>query len=390
MKILVIPSWYPPKSGFFFQELNEAILHEKNTVDVLVNTVTSIKQLKISDFFHKNIYYNEAGLNVFRSNFYNIPKLNFISNRLWIKNTVKRYIEYSEKNGHPDIIHAHSSIWAGVAAYRIYKKFSIPYVITEHRSRFIFNTPEAEKMLPEKYFPLLQPALKNASHITCVSPALCPKLTDIEKSVETKTVVIPNTVDSDKFKPGKTKNSENEFKWFSLGKLNPVKGFDILLKAMSILINNTDKTVTLRIGGDGREYKNLRKLSENLNLTKNVVFLGNLDKNIVVKEMQKAHAFVLPSRFEAFGVVYIEAAACGLPLVGTDAGGQASIINEKNGYLAKPENPEILAETMLKMMRNYQSFDKKEIRNETIKKYDKQTIAKKYCNLFSKIINEQH
>lgn len=388
MKILVIPSWYPPKSGYFFQELNEALRQENNDVDVLVNTITSLKNFNPKTLFKKNIYHKENGLNVFRNTFYNIPKLNFLSNKLWIRNTYKRYVEYYKKNGHPDIIHVHSSIWAGLIAYKINKQFSVPYVITEHRSRFIYNTEEAKKLLPEKYYPLLKKALKNASLISCVSPALSTKLIDIEASVKDKLRIIPNTVNTDDFKLTNIESPKNVFIWFALGKLNPVKGFDILLHAMHHVIKKTEKKISLRIGGDGPEYKNLLRLRKSLNLEKNVVFLGKLPRNEVINEMQKAHAFVLPSRFEAFGVVYIEALACGLPVIGTDAGGQTSIINKQNGYIAEPENPESLTCAMLELMKNYSNFNKKEIRNAVIQKYAEKTIAKEYCKQFSDIIND--
>ncbi len=388
MKILVIPSWYPPNSGYFFQELNIALLHEKNNVDVLVNTITSFKSFKFTALFKKNIYHNEFGLNVYRSKFYNIPKLNFLSSRLWIRNTYKRYLEYVKKNGHPDIIHAHSSIWAGVVASEINKQFSIPFVITEHRSRFIYNTAEAKKMLPEKYFPLLKPALQKASLVTCVSPALKNKLVDIADSVKNKITIIPNTVNTDDFKLTSIEKPKDIFNWFSLGKLNPVKGFDILLEAVSLIRKNSDKKIILRIGGDGPEYKNLYQLRKQLNLEKTVFFTGKLTKDEVIKEMHLAHAFVLPSRFEAFGVVYIEAMACGLPVIGTDAGGQSSIINKDNGYITESENPNKLASAMSEMMENYHSFNKDEIRHSVIRKYNKSNIAKEYCRHFSKIINE--
>lgn len=388
MKILVIPSWYPPNSGRFFQELNEALYEENNTVDVLVNTITSFKNFQFKHLFNKNVCHNEAGLNVYRNKFYNIPKLNFLSNRLWIQNTFNRYVEYSEKNGHPDIIHAHSSIWAGIVAYKINRKFKVSYVITEHRSRFVYNTEEAKKMLPEKYFPLIKKALKNASLITGVSPSLNKKLIDIEESVKDKIIIIPNTVDTNIFKPINIEKPEDTFRWFSLGKLNYVKGFDILLKAFSELKNKTDKNIVLRIGGDGPEYKKLLQLRKFLNLEKNVVFLGKLGRNDVITEMQNAHAFVLPSRFEAFGVVYIEAAACGLPVIGTDAGGQRSIIDKNNGYIVEIENINALTNAMADLIKNYNLFNKQNIRDLTIEKYNKTSVAKEYCRQFSKIINE--
>ena len=388
MKILVLPSWYPPKGGRFFQELSEALLKENNSVDVLVNEVSSIKTFRFDSFFNKTVHSNESGLNVYRSTFYNIPKFDFLSNKLWIKQTFKSYVEYAKHAGHPDIIHVHSSIWAGVVAQMINKAFSVPYVITEHRSRFIYNTGEAKKMLPDKFFPYIKKALKSASLITTVSPALNAKLIDIESSVKVKIITIPNTVDVNDFQFSEITEPKNDFIWFSLGNLTHVKGMDILLNAFSEVVKKSKKTIIMRIGGDGPEYNKLFQLRKKLQLEKNVAFLGNLTRKQVIKEMRNSHAFVLPSRFEAFGVVYIEALSCGIPVVGTDAGGQSSIINKDNGYLVESESVEKLTEAMDQMMKNYNSFNKHEIRDFVVSKYEKSVVAKEYCKQFSKIINE--
>ena len=387
MKILVLPSWYPPKGGRFFQELSEALLKENNSVDVLVNENSSIKNFNFDSFFNNNIHSDETGLNVYRSTFYNIPKLDFLSNKLWIKQTFKSYVKYAKQAGHPDIIHVHSSIWAGVVAQMINEKFSVPYVITEHRSRFIYNTDEAKKMLPKKFFPYIKKALKAASLITTVSPALSTKLIDIESSVKSKIITIPNTVDVNDFQFSEITEPKNDFIWFSLGNLTHVKGMDILLHAFSEVVKKSNKSVLLRIGGSGPEYNKLFQLRKKLKLGKNIAFLGNLTRKQVIKEMRNSHAFVLPSRFEAFGVVYIEAMSCGIPVVGTDAGGQTSIVNKDNGYLVEPENPKELTEAMDQMMKNYTSFNKQEIRDSVISKYEKSVVAKEYCKQFSKIVN---
>jgi len=389
MKILVLPSWYPPKGGRFFQELSETIHLQNNEVDILVNEINSIKTFRVFKKKSGQVK-NEFGLNVYRNFFYNIPKFDFFSNKLWIKRTYKQYVKYAEKNGHPDIIHVHSSIWAGVVAQKIHKKHFVPYVITEHRSRFIDNTDEAKNLLPKKFYPYIKAALKSASLITCVSPALKQKLIDIESSVKEKNIIIPNTVDVNDFKFSETFVSKEPFIWFSLGNLLQVKGMDILLQAFSEHIKRVDNKIFLRIGGDGPEKNKLIQLCKNLKIEKNVIFLGHLERNKVIKEMQNSHAFVLSSRFEAFGVVYIEAMSCGKPVIGTDAGGQSSIINSENGYIVESENYLKLADAMNKMIEEYAGFDKKKIREEVVLKYEKNTIAKQYCSEFQKIVNGRH
>lgn len=387
MKILIIPSWYPPNGGHFFQELSESIHQQGHSVDVLVNENISIKKLNLKKAFCNNKLSHENGLKVYRNYFYNIPKSDIINYKLWIKKYFKKYKNYAKQNGHPDIIHVHSTIWGGAVAALINKNFSIPYIITEHRSRFVYNTNEAKRLFKPQYIPDIKEALLHASRITTVTPALNAKLIDIEKSVKNKIISIPNTIDTKLFKPKDNKN--NTFTWFSLGNLEHVKGMDILLKAFSE-VNKKYPDANLNIGGHGSQYNNLQELSEKYNLEKKVSFLGKLAKEEVANQMQNADSFVLATRFEAFGVVFIEALACGTPIIGTKVGGPEYIIDKKNGILVEPENSEALSTAMITLMENYSQYNKKEISRTAANKYDKNIVAKKYCSLFEEVLNESN
>ena len=388
MKILVLPSWYPPLGGRFFEELSVSISNSGADVDILVNQEKSVKQFCIKDIFTQNVFSKTENVNVYTTVFYRIPKLNILNEKRFIKSWFRNYEAYAKKNGHPDLIHVHSAMWAGAVAQLIFSKYAVPYVITEHRSRFIFNTPEAKAMLKNRFIPLINKALKTASYITTVSQALNNKLIDIESSVKNKIMSIPNTIDSSDFFY-MHKSSDNEaFTFFSLGNLFYVKGFDILLEAFSLLIKKHSFKIKLRIGGNGPELQNLQMLAEKLNIINNIKFLLKLNRQEVIEEMQKSNAFVLPSRFEAFGVVFIEAGACGLPVIGANSGGPSYIINPENGILCENENVKSLVNAMDKMINNYNSFNKEKISEETIKKYDKTTVAKQYINLFNTVLND--
>ena len=84
-----------------------------------------------------------------------------------------------------------------------------------------------------------------------------------------------------------------------------------------------DPSVRLGIGGDGPERGRLHELAGSLAIAEQVDWLGALDRDGVRQAMCEADAFVLPSRLETFGVVVIEALACGLPVVATRSGGAA-------------------------------------------------------------------
>jgi glycosyltransferase involved in cell wall biosynthesis len=86
--------------------------------------------------------------------------------------------------------------------------------------------------------------------------------------------------------------------------------------------------------------------------------------------MQRSNVFVLPSRFESFGVVLIEALATGCPLIASRSGGPESIVNNNNGFLVPVEDEDALSEAMKRMYVKYQDFNQENIRNEAIEKYN--------------------
>ena len=132
MKILVLPSWYPPNGGRFFKLQSESLVKLGHTVDVLIleeKGITKKRNFKIEN--KKSILTNEI-----RHNFYRIPKMNNLNIELFISKYKKLLNKYLANNK-PDIIHVHSSIWAGVVVSEIAREKNIPYVITEHRGLFL-------------------------------------------------------------------------------------------------------------------------------------------------------------------------------------------------------------------------------------------------------------
>ena len=120
-KILVIPSWYPPDGGQFFQDHAEALAKAGFEVDVLVNRLVGLTKLKISERSTLQPFQVREvnGTRVIRSFFVKWPKNELLNIRKWSDSTVKLFQKYQRTFGKPDLILAHSSIWAGYAASKI-------------------------------------------------------------------------------------------------------------------------------------------------------------------------------------------------------------------------------------------------------------------------------
>ena len=130
----------------------------------------------------------------------------------------------------------------------------------------------------------------------------------------------------------------------ALGRFVHKKGFDILLHAVAISASR-GSSFRLEIGGDGPQIDSLKQLTEQLGIGSHVKFCGWIDD--VANWLGDADVFVLPSRIEPFGIVVLEAMACGIPIVATQVSGPLEILDERTALLVPSENPEALAEAMI-------------------------------------------
>lgn len=286
--------------------------------------------------------------------------------RRLFKKSISRY-------GAPDIIHSHFydiSAIASVAA----KGFGIPIVCTEHSSK-LNNT---DLTLDIKFLGKI--AYSNSDRIITVSNALNEK---IKSHFSFDSTVIPNIVDTSSFLNKRQKHSI--FTFVSVGSLLKNKNHECLIKAFSQLHNN--QNIQLLIIGKGEEYDNLKKLITDYNLQDNVKLLGFKSRNEISEVFSNSDCFVLASRRETFGVVYIEAMLAGLPVIATRCGGPEDFVNESNGILVDPDDITQLTEAMQKMIDNFNQYNSEEISRDTVEKFSPESIAKKLTNLYSEIIN---
>jgi len=176
------------------------------------------------------------------------------------------------------------------------------------------------------------------------------------------------------------------YRW--AGRLEHVKGVDLLLEAVKTLSDTTDLQFSVRLAGKGSLREELEQQAVALGVSDRVFFLGRLSRNEMLKEMQEANCFVLPTRYEAFGVVLIEATATGLPLIATRSGGPESIITKENGILVERENPDELARAMKEIMTNISTYSAKEIRAQALKRYGDSSVMEQYSQLFLQLLEE--
>ncbi len=390
-KILILPSWYLPDGGGFFKDHAEALHSGDFRVDVLVNRVMGITRHSLYQILKSRRYREsvEGPLKVFRSGYLKWPLMEKANLQGWVNRYLDIYEEYRKKNGDPDIIIAHSSIWAGYVAARLKDIYDIPYLLVEHRSRFARDVEAAQEMIREWYFPFIRSSLVKADKIITVSKAIDNQLISISPGIRNKISTIPNLIDTDFFTLPEKERDKEPFIIISFGILEYVKGFDILIKAFAEFVRNHNGESFLRIGGRGTKFKKLKKLANELGVGDRVSLHGYVPREEVKREMQMANLFVLPSRFEAFGVVIIEAMATGCPVISTYSGGPEYIVKEKDGILIEPENVRALTKAISNIYSNYEKYSPEAIRQDVVQNYTKEVIRDSYHQIIRNILDEK-
>ena len=137
----------------------------------------------------------------------------------------------------------------------------------------------------------------------------------------------------------------------AVGRLEKEKGFDLLIDAVAQV-----PQMKLKIIGDGSQKNKLLDQTKANGLVDRVEFLGQQNRSSVKKWMQASQFLVLPSRYETFGNVLLEAMACGKPVVATKCGGPEEIVSEPVGLLCKVDSNS-LAKSMGRMLNEYDRFD---------------------------------
>ena len=387
-RILVIPSWYSPDGGQFFQDHAQGLAEAGFDVDILVNRIMGITQLGFRQFKYLKKF-NVTHLNgtrIIRSYYLKWPKMEQVYIKGWTSSTQKLFNKYTSEFGKPDLILAHSAIWAGYAASFISMDTGIPYIITEHRSRFTSLTPEAKSFLKEFYRPYIERAYKGASRIITVSDALQRTIRQYA-GAEAPIQTIPNLVYTEKFirPPNRVRDP---FIVLSIGRLEHEKGMDILIEAFELF--GTDlPDAELRIVGKGPREDDLKRMAADTSAGQQIKFLGHLPSDQVLKELHSAKMLAVASRFEAFGVVIIEAMATGLPVMATRSGGPQTFIPEFAGFLAGRESVPSVYVGLKNIYSHYHNYKPEKISRYAHKHFSKKAVIRKYKDLINEILESE-
>lgn len=265
---------------------------------------------------------------------------------------IKRlYNRIEKKYGLPNLIHVHFPSIINASIHSDYQRKGVKIIATEHWTKVL------TKNLSKIYFYNLEWFVKYADAMICVGEPLRKSIYEL---IDTKNeiAIVPNIINKEfRYKPS-IKNKKYTF--IGVGRLVPVKRFDLMIDAFSIAFSQNDP-VELNIVGAGQEYINLKKQIEKLNRTKQIHLLGVKNREETAEEIQKSDALICASNLETFGVPVIEAWACGKPVISSDAIGFLECFDEYLGIIVKADDKEQLVNAMIELFDKRYTFDEKKI-----------------------------
>jgi glycosyltransferase involved in cell wall biosynthesis len=245
------------------------------------------------------------------------------------------------------IINIHYPIDGFIYFSLCYWILPIRLVISIHGADF-YPAGKAQK----KYSNAIKIILLSSDQIVAPSRAFLNKFLAIFPMHLNKSSYIHNGVDFIELERCINEQSDGYGEDFllSIAMHNEKKGLDVLIKAFALLMNDYP-LLDLVLVGDGPLRGSLEQLAGSLNVKERIKFLGSKGRNDVTRLLSACQIFVLPSRSEPFGIVIIEAMSFKKPVIASAVDGITEIIkNGKNGILVEPDNPELLAKAINKIL----------------------------------------
>ena len=263
------------------------------------------------------------------------------------------YLLYILRKKRIDLIHAHWSLPQGFLGILAGHLLKVPCITTLHGSD-VFGLRHPIFRLPNKF------VIRHADICTANSRATAQKA--LQMTACRNLMIIPMGVDLNDFKKStevgdlKKKLRLDGEVILSVGRLIDLKGTDYLIKALPKVLLRFPQTKALIIGS-GPQKSYLLNLAKELHIKDSVVFIGQIPHSQMAKYYSLADVFVLPSitskmgETEGFGVVLLEAMACGLPVIGSDTGGIPDIIkNGETGLLFRQKESPDLANQIIRLL----------------------------------------
>jgi len=359
-------------SGVLATELGKALAKKGHEIHFI-----SYNQPARLEAFLENVFFHEVS----------IPKYPLFDYAPYETALAGKIVEIVRSNK-LDLLHVHYAIphaSAALLAKQILAEDNkdIPVLTTLHGTDITLVGREAS------YEPVVSWSINNSDAVTAVSKSLVEDTLE-HFQVKREVLMIPNFIDFDRFnkKPKehfkKAIAPNNEKILVHTSNFRKVKRVDDVIRLFHIVQHEIPSKLLLI--GDGPERSNIEKTCRELKVCDKVTFLGK--QEAIEEILSVCDLFILPSERESFGLSALEAMACEVPVISTNAGGLAEVnIHGKTGYTSEIGNYEEMAQFALDLLQNEEKLESfRHAALEQAKKFNLDDIRLQYIELYKKLI----
>jgi glycosyltransferase involved in cell wall biosynthesis len=374
LRILVVPKWYPwhdrPVFGAFVREHARA-LARRHEVVVLASRATPTPGFAVFQLDEAV----EDGLLVLRVR-YRRPRFRAAAMACQTAGMLAGLLRLRRRGFWPDVVHAHVYS-AALPALLLGRLAGARMAVTEHYTGF------GRGLVTGADRWVARAAFSRADVVAPVSEDLAGHLRALAPRARIR--VLPNVVDTEVFGATPREPHEGPARLLTVGALADRKGHAYLLDALAILRRRRE--AELDVVGDGELRIGLEARAAELDLGSAVRFLGELPKHGVARLMARADLFVLPSLYETFGCVLIEAMASGLPVVATRVGGVPEVLPPVAGELVAPRDPAAMARAIEVGLDRV--FDAAELRALAERRYGYAVFGERWTAVYRELLSRR-
>jgi len=279
-----------------------------------------------------------------------------------------------------DLSFAFSTVPAGAISYALQTTAKLPYLVSLQGP----DVPGFEARYDYLY-PFLKPVIKRIWSRAAIVTATSQYHQQLANSTlpGLKVSVVFNGVDATVFRPSDEHSEADGINILCVGRLIERKGQEYLLRAFARLRPKLKVPSKLTLVGTGDTEASLRSLTEDLLIVDNVDFVGAVSGEKMPKVFKKGDIFVLPSQNEGMSIALLEAMACGLPVVVTNTGGTAELVQENvNGFVVPWADIQALTEHLFLLVKDRQLRQRfGEASRQTAMKFSWIAMSQRYLEL---------
>ena len=286
----------------------------------------------------------------------------------------------------PDVVHIFFGIPDGPIGWMLKRVYGLPYLISLRGA----DVPSDEVKRFAKHYSVLRPLVRwlwrDADAVVAVSNGL--RDYAFQTTPDLPIQVIPNAIELSVFTPPLHRNGEGPVKLLFVGRFNAFKNVEKLIEAVGRLKEMGINNFELHLVGEGERRSSVERLVIDKGLTRQVQFLGWVDRSAIVERYRQADLFVTATTWEGMPNTVLEGMACGLPVVATRASGLEELVKDGvNGYLVNINDISALAERMAQLINNPHERQRmsKESRTIAEREFAWEYITERYVEIYEQV-----